>query len=126
MNNDSQLLAEAYEQVLLKELNWKGPLAAAALATAAHGADADTVNQGYKYDNKPAVQQPAISKATEAYNKFRQGVQLNDQEVASLATDKEYAKEYIIHLRTHQLPIPEVLKNVAADTVRSTSRYIGG
>jgi hypothetical protein len=119
------ILGEDY----LEEVNWKGALAAGAMAASelAHGADADSVNFDTRPEpTKPAVQQPAISKATEAYNKFRKGEKLNDEEVAALATDKEYAKDYIIYLRTQQQPIPDILKKANPSTVQSTSKYIGG
>jgi hypothetical protein len=43
--NDKQLLEEAYEEILLNELNWKGMLAAGAMATAGMtgGAQGDTM-----------------------------------------------------------------------------------
>lgn len=122
-------MEEAYNQVQLNEFNLKGALAAGALAASglAHGADADTIN----FDTRPepkkaAIEQPAISKATLAYNKFRKGEKLNDEEVHALASDKEYAKDYVIYLRTHQQPIPDVLKKAVPGVVQSTAKYIGG
>lgn len=129
MNKNIRSLTEAYDQVIINELNWKGPLAAAAMAVgSAHGGDleGDLINKDYKLDKPTTVEQPAVSKATEAYNKFRNGNKLNDEEVKALATDKEYAKDYIIYLRQRSLPIPAFLKAASPDTVKSTAHYVGG
>jgi len=120
MNRDEALLAEAYEQVLEGKFGTgvRTGIAAAGLGLAGlHGADMDTVNKDYKLD-APKHEQPAVSAATDAYEKFRRGEQLTPAEVIALSNDEQYAKDYIQHLANLGVEMPEVLAKKYPEVIR--------